>query len=68
MIIATKTKSTLLSRVVVAVVAFLCPLFSYQNAAVLYLNVDIAFLHQRDFGTDQKIVAISVQQAENLPS
>ena len=41
-IIATKTKRTLLSRVVVAVVVFLCPLFLYQNAAVLYLNVDVA--------------------------
>ena len=48
-IIATKTKRTFLSRVVVAVVAFLCPLFLYQNAAVLYLNVDVPnFLHQRD--------------------
>ena len=25
-----------------AFVAFLCPLFLYQNAAVLYLNVDVA--------------------------
>ena len=40
--VATKTKKTLLSRVVVAFVAFLCPLFLYQNAAVLYLNVDVA--------------------------
>ena len=37
-----KKKWTLLSRVVVAVVAFWCPLFLYQNAAVLCLNVDIA--------------------------
>ena len=40
-IIATKTKNTS-SRVVVAVVACFCPLFLYQNAAVLYLNADVA--------------------------
>ena len=63
-IVATKTKRTLLSRVVVAVVALLWPLFLYQNAAVLYLNVDVAifctkrFLHQPknhgDFGATSR--------------
>ena len=42
MIVAMKTKSTLLSRVVVAGIALLWLLFWYQNAAVLYLNVDDA--------------------------
>ena len=37
-----RQKKTLLLRVVVAFVAFLCPLFLYQNAAVLYLNVELA--------------------------
>ena len=54
-IVATRTKRTLLSRVVVAVVAFLCPLFLYQNAAVLYLNVDVAIF--ANFG-NQKIIVI----------
>ena len=53
--VATKTKKTLLSRVVVAFVAFLCPLFLYQNAAVLYLNVDVAIF--ANFG-NQKIIVI----------
>ena len=35
-------------RVVVDVVALLCPLFLYQNAVVLYLNVDVAI-----FGTER---------------
>ena len=54
MIIATKTKRTLLSRVVVAVVALLCPLFLYQNAAVLYLNVDVAILCTTRFWDEPK--------------
>ena len=54
--VATKTKKTLLSRVVVAFVAFLCPLFLYQNAAVLYLNVDVAIFFA-NFG-NQKIIVI----------
>ena len=40
--IATKTNKALLSRVVVAIVAFLCPLFLYKNAFVLYLIVNVA--------------------------
>ena len=48
-IIATKIKKTLLSRVVVAVVAFLYPLCSYQNATVSYLNVDVAMFAPKKF-------------------
>ena len=55
MVVARKTKRTL-SRVVVTVVALLRPLFLYQNAAVLYLNVN------------KEIMVILVKQAENLPS
>ena len=62
-IVATKTKRPLWSRVVLAaaVVAIL-----YQNAAVLYLNIDVAIFFCQ-FG-NQKIVVILVQQAKNLPS
>ena len=49
------------NTVVMAVVALLCLLFSYQNVAVLYLIVNIStFLHQRHFGTNQKIMVILV--------
>ena len=53
-IIATKTKRTLLSRVIVAVVAFLRPLFLYQNAAVLYLNVDVAIFCTKEIWDQPK--------------
>ena len=52
-------------RVIVAVVALLWPLFLYQNAAVLYLNIDIAMF--AIFG-NQKITMIFLQQAEIPPS
>ena len=52
--VAMKTKRTLLSRVVVAVVALLWLLFLFQNAAVLYLNVDIAILCTKRFWHQSK--------------
>ena len=59
--IGAKTKRPWWSHVVVAVIALLWPLFLYQNAAVLYLNVDIAIF--ANFG-NPKIMVIFVQQAE----
>ena len=47
-----KTKRPLWSRVVVAVIAFLWPLFLYQSAAVLYLNVDVAIIFLSFFWVD----------------
>ena len=63
-----KIKKGRLSCVIVAVVAFLCLLVFYLNAAVLCLNIDVAILAPRGCGTYPKIMVILVQQAGNLPS
>ena len=67
--IATNTKRALLSRVIEAVVAFLCPLFFIGMR--LYLNVDVAIFYAKVILEPTKknqFLVILVQQAENLPS